>query len=518
MKQGTTYKLIVSIDKVTDIDTVDSVIFTFADFSKTKILQKTYPADVKYIEKKFNILLTQEDTVNLAGKGYIEAQINFKNKSVAKTEISRYSSKDTLATEFVECNTPNDLELNSINLDIEGELIYAKDGVTFIPNVSESGEISWSNNGDLKNPEPRNIKGPQGVQGEQGEKGEKGDKGDTGEQGEKGEKGDKGDTGEQGEKGEKGDKGDTGERGEKGEKGDKGDTGERGEKGEKGDKGDTGERGEKGEKGDTPVKGVDYFTESDIEEFSENFATKEELNAFKEEADKIYATKDETSEINKKAALIFDTLYLKNAKNIEIEGSTSQNTSPNPDFPQEIVSLRGDYNLKVIANDEKYNKDFTLTLPEMNKIGDYADKLYFDEKWKISKNIEGKILNGSENIETITSAYELTTRIWYKNLFEKNMMKGYGLCERLPYKNNWIKDEIGFYVEQASVVFRFPKSNIGTTVNEVKNYFSENNTKIIGVLESKYDTDISSELASQLDELVEYTIQLDLLDLEYSIE
>ena len=210
MKQGTTYKLIVSIDKVTDIDTVDSVIFTFADFSKTKILQKTYPADVKYIEKKFNILLTQEDTVSLAGKGYIEAQINFKNKSVAKTEISRYSSKDTLATEFVEGNTPNDLELNSINLDIEGELIYAKDGVTFIPNVSESGEISWSNNGDLKNPEPRNIKGPQGVQGEQGEKGEKGEKGDKGEKGEQGPQGERGPQGEKGEKGEKGDKGDTG--------------------------------------------------------------------------------------------------------------------------------------------------------------------------------------------------------------------------------------------------------------------------------------------------------------------
>lgn len=210
MKQGTTYKLIVSIDKVTDIDTVDSVIFTFADFSKTKILQKTYPTDVKYIEKKFNILLTQEDTVSLAGKGYVEAQINFKNKSVAKTEISRYSSKDTLATEFVEGNTPNDLELNSINLDIEGELIYAKDGVTFIPNVSESGEISWSNNGDLKNPEPRNIKGPQGEQGPQGERGPQGEKGEKGEQGPQGEKGDKGDTGERGEKGEKGDKGDTG--------------------------------------------------------------------------------------------------------------------------------------------------------------------------------------------------------------------------------------------------------------------------------------------------------------------
>ena len=240
MKQGTTYKLIVSIDKVTDIDTVDSIIFTFADFSKTKILQKTYPADVKYIEKKFNILLTQEDTVSLAGKGYIEAQINFKNKSVAKTEISRYSNKDTLATEFVEGNTPNDLELNSINLDIEGELIYAKDGVTFIPNVSESGEISWSNNGDLKNPEPRNIKGPQGVQGEQGEKGEKGEKGDKGE---KGEQGPQGERGPQGEKGEKGEKGDKGEKGEQGPQGERGPQGEKGEKGEKGDKGDTGADG-----------------------------------------------------------------------------------------------------------------------------------------------------------------------------------------------------------------------------------------------------------------------------------
>lgn len=224
-----------------------------------------------------------------------------------------------------------------------------------------------------------------------------------------------------------------------------------------------------------------------------------------------------TENINKKSEVVFDALYLKNAKNIEIEGSTSQNTSPNPDFPQEIVSLRGDYNLKVIANDEKYNKDFTLTLPEMNKIGDYADKLYFDEKWKISKNIEGKILNGSENVDSISSAYELTTRIMYKNLFEKNMMKGYGLCERLPYKNIWLKDEIGFYVEQASVIFRFPKSNIGTTVNEVKNYLSENNTKIIGVLESKYDVDISSELTSQMDELVEYMSQLDLLNIDYKL-
>jgi hypothetical protein len=46
----------------------------------------------------------------------------------------------------------------------------------------------------------------------------------------------------------------------KGDKGDKGETGAQGAQGEKGDKGDTGASGADGR---TPVKGTDYFTESD---------------------------------------------------------------------------------------------------------------------------------------------------------------------------------------------------------------------------------------------------------------
>lgn len=49
-----------------------------------------------------------------------------------------------------------------------------------------------------------------------------------------------------------------------GPKGDKGDTGLTGPAGSKGDKGDTGDVGPTGPKGDTPVKGVDYFTDSDV--------------------------------------------------------------------------------------------------------------------------------------------------------------------------------------------------------------------------------------------------------------
>lgn len=146
--------------------------------------------------------------------------------------------------------------------------------------------------------------GPQGPKGDTGEQGPKGDKGDaftyadfTSEQlaalkGEKGDKGDKGDTGAQGPAGadgkdgytpvkgvdyfdgEQGPKGDKGDPGEQGPAGADGAQGPQGEKGDKGDKGDTGPQGPQGEQGPagadghTPVKGTDYFTESDKQEIA----------------------------------------------------------------------------------------------------------------------------------------------------------------------------------------------------------------------------------------------------------
>lgn len=43
-----------------------------------------------------------------------------------------------------------------------------QDGTTFTPYVDENGVISWTNDGGRENPEPVNIKGPQGEQGPQG--------------------------------------------------------------------------------------------------------------------------------------------------------------------------------------------------------------------------------------------------------------------------------------------------------------------------------------------------------------
>ena len=53
-------------------------------------------------------------------------------------------------------------------------------GYHFTPFVDNKGFISWTNNGGLVNPTPMNIRGPQGETGPQGVQGERGAKGDPG--------------------------------------------------------------------------------------------------------------------------------------------------------------------------------------------------------------------------------------------------------------------------------------------------------------------------------------------------
>ena len=128
-------------------------------------------------------------------------------------------------------------------------------------------------------PGPKGDKGDIGPQGPAGEKGDKGEPGNDGAPGPKGDKGDPGEPGQIGPQGPKGDTGDVGPQGpagEQGPKGDKGDTGEQGPQGIQGPKGDQGEvgpQGPAGADGHTPVKGTDYFTESDIAAIKEGLAT-----------------------------------------------------------------------------------------------------------------------------------------------------------------------------------------------------------------------------------------------------
>lgn len=228
MKAGGTYVISVELDDI-KIAQVQSIIFTL---KANKTVKKVYPDNVHYIDGKFKLSLTQQDTLDLEGNISIEAQINFLNKSVAKSFIKFAYIKPTLATQIIDGNKPYE-DNDDIYMGIDEIIVYAGGGEGGTDNYNNLTNLPTLNSVVLKgNMTFESIGLDTYIESKKDEfKGEKGDKGDTGEQGPKGDKGDTGLTGPQGEKGEQGPKG---------------------------------EVGEKGADGYTPVKGVDYWNAEDI--------------------------------------------------------------------------------------------------------------------------------------------------------------------------------------------------------------------------------------------------------------
>lgn len=183
MKQGATYNIVVNLKDITDLAKVDKIIFTF-EGKDHKQVQKVYPGVVKHENNQFLVPLHQEDTLTLKGLTRIEAQINFKDKNVAKSEITNVFLKDTLATETVAGNTPNTASVEDVDLSIAGTIAIGIDGATFTPHAEKIAEniitISWTNESGLDNPETVTLTAPKGEKGDRGDKGDKGEKGDKG--------------------------------------------------------------------------------------------------------------------------------------------------------------------------------------------------------------------------------------------------------------------------------------------------------------------------------------------------
>ena len=76
-------------------------------------------------------------------------------------DIVGYNGGSYLAMKEVTGVTPSNDQVNWMQLSGPG--LPGVDGVTFTPSVSESGEISWTNDGDKENPDPVNIMGPTGA-------------------------------------------------------------------------------------------------------------------------------------------------------------------------------------------------------------------------------------------------------------------------------------------------------------------------------------------------------------------
>ena len=74
-----------------------------------------------------------------------------------------------------------------------------KEGPHYTPQIDDEGNLSWTNNGNLPNPEVVNIRGPQGIQGIQGQEGKQGPQGPQGPEGPEGPVGPSGQDGKDGE-------------------------------------------------------------------------------------------------------------------------------------------------------------------------------------------------------------------------------------------------------------------------------------------------------------------------------
>ena len=185
-----------------------------------------------------------------------------------------------------------------------------------------------------------------------------GEKGDVGPTGPQGPQGDKGDTGAQGPKGDVGPQGPQGPQGEQGPKGDTGETGPQGPKGDTGatgPQGETGPTGPQGPAGVSPtasverVEGGALVTVTDASgtttamlndaEISEGSVTDAMLapDGIKAQVSQLWGnqlTRELTGEV-----LTASDAYAEPPVALTVEGKSTQDGTPTPDAPVEIVSV-----------------------------------------------------------------------------------------------------------------------------------------------------------------------------------
>lgn len=210
IKAGSTYNLLIKLNITRPFD---SVIFTLQSGSDEQLQITKEPTD--YIEGVFILGLTQQQTQQLSGTAKIEAQINYSDKSVDKSNILYKAISPTLATTLIEGNAPSDAPMEDIDLLLEiikGDialLITPEDSEILINKVTElfeqTKDIAQSvqeraDNGEFDGRDGTPGKSAYEIAKDEGYVGTemqwiaslKGDKGDTGEQGEKGDKGNAG--------------------------------------------------------------------------------------------------------------------------------------------------------------------------------------------------------------------------------------------------------------------------------------------------------------------------------------
>lgn len=114
IKAGSTYNLLIKLNITRPFN---SVIFTLQSGSGEQLQLTKEPID--YTDGVFILGLTQQQTQQLDGTVKIEAQINYSDKSVDKSNILYKVISPTLATTLIEGNAPTEATMEDIDLVLQ---------------------------------------------------------------------------------------------------------------------------------------------------------------------------------------------------------------------------------------------------------------------------------------------------------------------------------------------------------------------------------------------------------------
>jgi len=178
------------------------------------------------------------------------------------------------------------------------------------------------------------------------------------------------------------------------------------------------------------------------------------------------------------------------------------------------LAFNGNIQLELGSTATSYEQYKGTTFPislgtiELNKIGDYQDKIYkSNDKWYLEKNVGKVILNGTQNIILINIEKPNTTRIMYRDLIVGRNADNQVLCNYLTSVLNWNEDIEGTFINGNDLVIRINKSVIGETTNSINNWLSTHNVIIYYRLNNPVTTEIiDTTLISQLEALNNYIL------------
>jgi TolA-binding protein len=183
-------------------------------------------------------------------------------------------------------------------------------------------------------------------------------------------------------------------------------------------------------------------------------------------------------------------------------------------IPKTSLSFNGNIQLELGDTATDYEQYSGTTFPislgniELNKIGDYQDKIYKqNDKWYLEKNVGKVVLDGTQNIEQINTEKTNTTRIMYRNLIVGRNADNQVICNYLTSVLNWNEDVEGIFINGSDLVIRINKSVIGETTNSINEWLSTHNVIACYRLNNPVITEITdTTLINQLEALNNYIL------------